>query len=494
MHRLQLAKQTFEVLAQLARKGVDETLSDRIEEWLRNDVVAVAEDLQKIRRFQRYATAAIDQLVPGAETPVRRQMESVADAIVECARAMIDFAGKTGTIQKLADVDGALDAAWIQEQKDRAAVRSLDPQSAVDTRCVVEKAAERPWFDCFVQDEYFAAGWHLYLRNSDSLLTRQFRRFEPSPPFLGDIITHMAFARISFWEDRLQSGWGRLSTGGKWSYETAGAAYSRASAAVLALEKSIQQLRESWLLGTEPRLRNACCTLIQAYTAYHPCPAIPWADATVGELTPYAAVLRSLFRRRGELTEVQPPNAKAGPVVGRREAQIVDMKLVRMVAAALDDLKEMYEQETMPEDLINEARSKHRLVVVVSPRMVFWDGVNLGINWNRKEKSWEMLMHLAAHAEELKGVDQFRLSGVRTHRGLSVRKHNLIKHLTPDNSTDDSPAAQLAARIQKNAGGECYLELKPHEVKVLDLSALGADSWTIDLKDFLQTPSRPSER
>ncbi|MCY2995961.1 MAG: hypothetical protein NTY19_50140 [Planctomycetota bacterium] len=483
MHRLQLAKQTFEGLAALARRGVDESLSDRVEEWLRNEVVAVAEDLQKKPRFRRYATAAVDQLAAGTGTTVRRQVESVADAIVECARAMVDFARQTDSLQLLADAVGVLDAAWIREQQARSAAGS-DVRSVVDTRSVVEKAAGRPWFDCFAQNEYFAAGWHLYLRNSDALLTRQFRRFEPTPPLLGDIATHMSFARISFWESRLEKGWQRLTTEGQWSYETARVTCERAFEAKFALDRSIQQLREAWLLGTEPRLRNACCTIVQVYTAYHPCAALPWADTTVGDLAPHAAMLRFFFRHTGEITEIELLDAQKARVVGHRKAQLVDMSLVRSVAAALDDLEEMYEEGVMPEDLINEARTQHRLVVVVSPRMVFWDGVKLDVDWNGKDKSWEMMLLLAARAEQLEGVDQHGLSGAHDNRGLSVRKHNLIKQLTADNRVGNSPAAELAARIEKRPKGECYLDLEPNEVKVLELGAVRADGWTVDPRDF----------
>jgi hypothetical protein len=52
-----------------------------------------------------------------------------------------------------------------------------------------------------------------------------------------------------------------------------------------------------------------------------------------------------------------------------------------------------------------------------------------------------------------------------------------------DDSTN-SPASQLASRIEKATGGEFYLDLEPDQVKLLDLEKLGANDWTVDPSQF----------
>ena len=66
------------------------------------------------------------------------------------------------------------------------------------------------------------------------------------------------------------------------------------------------------------------------------------------------------------------------------------------------------------------------------------------------------------------------------NRALSVRKFNLCKHLrnAEVGSPDCSPAR--LPHLEKVPRGECYIDLQPSEVKVLDLERLGADEWTVD--------------
>ena len=152
------------------------------------------------------------------------------------------------------------------------------------------------------------------------------------------------------------------------------------------------------------------------------------------------------------------------------------MNLVRQVAAAMDDVQELYHQGIMPEDLIDEARHRYRLLVVERPRMVFWDGALVEIDWNGREKSWELMLNLAAAAESLQDMDRFALTGASTGRRLSVRKHELTRLLM-----EAEHGAELAAHIEKIRGGCVHLTLDSSEVNVLDVTA---DEWTLDPAEF----------
>ena len=159
------------------------------------------------------------------------------------------------------------------------------------------------------------------------------------------------------------------------------------------------------------------------------------------------------------------------------------MDAIQQVLAAIEDFAELYRRELSPEEIINEARSRYRLVVVTRPRMAFFDGEKLNIDWNRKKRPWELLQFLAAQGERLDCVDRYHLSGSPTPHALSNLKSRLCKILMESDELPDAPATQLAALIE-HADGEMRLDLLPDEIKVVDLEANGVDEWTIDPTEF----------
>jgi hypothetical protein len=262
------------------------------------------------------------------------------------------------------------------------------------------------------------------------------------------------------------------------------AAHERFFTTKFKLDECLEKLRNTCLSGEDMRMRDACCSLLQVYIAYHPRPQLPWLDVTEDRYQVTAEILRREFRRLFEVVEYGLVASSTVREAHRRGAMIVDLDSVQQVAAALADVAELYRQSVCPVELIEEARTLHRLVVVTKPRMAFFDGVKLDIDWNAMSTSWELLLHLAARAERLVGVDQYDLGGVPNARVLSTRKYRLCKYLLDSDDSLNSPASQLASRIGKASGGEYYLDLDPDQVKLLDLEKLGADEWTVDPSEF----------
>jgi hypothetical protein len=222
---------------------------------------------------------------------------------------------------------------------------------------------------------------------------------------------------------------------------------------------------------------------MQVYIAYHPRPELPWLDLREDYYQTRAGMLGLEFRRLFELIEYDQVDSGTIQESGRRQASIVVMDAIQLVLAALGDIAELYRRDLSPEEIINEARLQNRLVVVVRPRMAFFDSEKLKVDWNRHNRPWELLRFLAAQGERLDGVDRYHLSGSPTPHALSNLKSRLCKILMEIDDSADAPAAQLAARIE-HVDGEMRLDLTPDEIKVIDLEDSGADEWTVDPTEF----------
>jgi hypothetical protein len=472
MDRHQLAQRRYQQIAPPSRVDVDEQQSDQIEAWLREDVVPIVADLQENPRFRRLVTYGLERLVPGSASRERQLVQAVEDAVVQCALATVEAARNHGLETLLADADVASNESTSANSEDGDPVEHHT--SSNDT--VIEKIARRPWFAMGIEDDFLTPQWHLFLRESDQSLANRFRRYYPTPDVLGDNVQRMLFARMDFWVFQVDRIWRRLFGRLGESGENASEALERIFAAKINLDECLRNLRESCLTGNEPRLRNACCTLTQVYVAYHPCAKLSWLQSTARDLDAVSATIRCFFRHGGEIIEVERLCRHRFREVGRHRASLIDMNLIRQVAAALDDVKQLYHHGIMPEDLIEEARHSYRLLVVERPRMVFWDGDLLEIDWNNRDKSWELMLNLAAAAEGLQDMDRFALTGASTDRMLSIRKHELTKLLM-----QTAHGLELAAHIEKIRGGRVHVTLDPGEVHVLDVAT---DEWTLDPAEF----------
>lgn len=228
------------------------------------------------------------------------------------------------------------------------------------------------------------------------------------------------------------------------------------------LDQCLEDLRSVCLSGNDARMRDACCALIQVYIAYHPRPHLPWLGLTEDRYQAVVVMLRLEFRRLGELIEYEQVDSSTIREKSRRSARLVVIDALQKVAAALEDVAPFYRSSLSPKELIDEARFQYRLVVVTKPRMAFFDGDQLSVDWNKKSKPWELLRYLAAKGEQLKCVDQYDPSGNPSPSAMSTTKGRLCQYLMDSEPTPNSPASQLACCIETTKEGEYYLNLAPH--------------------------------
>lgn len=466
MTRLELAKLRFKQLAPRLTLGADVATSDLLEAWLRNEVVPVVEDLFDRPLYRRRVLEVPAQLFTAPPGDRRVRVTSCAEALVSDAQTQVAVAGQFKLVGLLADHDRDQDLSWIAEQ------------ASVDTRTAVEKLAERPWFDLVKPQDFWAPSFDLYLRRSDPLLTRQFRRGHSPAELLGDHVIERMFARIEFWRRRLECTRERLQQG-LGTAPDAYAAHERMFCGASDVAQKCHALAQDWRAGGEARLRNACLVLLQTYAAYHHLPQVPWLGRDPQEVAVQGHCLRSYFRHQGTVLIAEQHTDGRLHQVGSQQASLVDVQLVRRVAAALEDVTALYERGIHPDDLIAEAKDQFRLVVVVQPRMVLWQGTLLELPWNGAEKTWNLLLHLAVKGEGKLPLRDFALTGIESSRDLSIRKFNLVKFLS-----QTAAGEELAVLVERPRGGDCRLQLEASQIKVLDLDA---DRWTVDEREFLPT-------
>ena len=138
----------------------------------------MVEQLNENPKFHRYATKTLRKFRHRAQTKNRDQLVRFADSLVECARSMVHAANQTNQLQLLSDHDRKRDQEWIEKQNQWRTERSDSP---LDTRSVVEKIADKPWFDLIAEGDFFTGSWDLFLDKSDDLLLPSFDAWCPIP-------------------------------------------------------------------------------------------------------------------------------------------------------------------------------------------------------------------------------------------------------------------------------------------------------------------------
>ena len=184
MDRIELAERRFRQLPPVSAEDPQQRKWLRaVEIWLRDNVVAAVEEFIDRPAFQERARWPLRRLVLGADTPERRAVQAVDEALVAAARALNRVAAEDAIAHALA---GASGTSWMNEQRDMAQHQA-------------QMMAARPWSDLVCA--------HDYLEPRGGLM-----RTSPLPPevtegafvlslnpglgSIGDFLTRCLFRRI----------------------------------------------------------------------------------------------------------------------------------------------------------------------------------------------------------------------------------------------------------------------------------------------------------
>jgi len=478
MDRLELARRKYQRIAP-GPLELDEEKSDEIEAWLREYVVPLVSDLQRNPAFRRYVKFGVERLAAETDVPERQQVVAVSDALAACASEVAKLGDREEDRENVRGGDNPPESDALGHE-----VRLRTPQTIEieDSRWIVGKMAERPWFDLVSSMDFPYHSGRLYVTSEDSRFHRLFHSFQHDIPVLGDGVTRLLFARLDFWVYHLKRVWHQVMGQSPRSSDGRNHSHDRLFAAMLQVDQCVEELKTTCFRGNDAQMRDSCCALMQVYAAFHSKPRIPWLDLPESHCQVSGKMLRVQFRRRGELIECERVDAGRIREIGRREASLIDIESVHTILAAIEDVAELYRRDLFPEEIIDEARSRYRLVVVAQPRMAFFDGVKLDIDWNRQGRLWELCQLLAEHGERLECVDRHHLSGSPRPHAFTNLKSRLCRILMESDDSPNGPATQLAALIE-NVEGEMRLDLPPNKIKVINLSG-GADEWNVDPSEF----------
>lgn len=445
MNRLRLAQQGFDSLATFLAVTLTEETSDRAEAWLRNEVCPVVEDLLANRSFRLAARWSVDHLEPGVDTQERRLVTAVDAALVSCAQRLLPLCARQ-------ESQGEGSHA---PQSARVAISDSDRSS-------IELIARRPWFDLVCSEEYFHPTQSLHLLTSHPEHTTNFRRNELRVP-LGDYVARSLFARIDYWKTILE----RVTLAALANLPPRLGVNPEGEALVtakFALDEAVVQLTARCRLGNDPRVRDACATLVQVYAAYSALPNLDRLGCPAGSAAANRGLIRSCIRRRGDITTVQPLREGVLAIVAKQTASLCDPAVVRNIASALQQVAVFYDVPEDPDDLVEWCKDRTRLLMVDRvPRAVFWEGVPVAEDqWDEKPVEWNLLWTMAIRPRRT--IDQAMLVRPEQHP-IRSRRNRLSKML--------QEALALDSLIENRRKLGYELDLEPAAIVLLHDDGLG---------------------
>jgi len=347
--------------------------------WLADDVCPVIEDYCRRPAFREQASWPVRVLVAGAPTAERRCIESVDKALVQCAKALLQVAGRKHSVTQAQSPSWSpVETVEISGAGVRRAIRT---PATKDTgpleRFQVEMIARRFWTDLVCPEDYFepCGGW-LEKRHSKRVQPGEFLvSLNPELHPVGDFVTRCLLRRVELLRQVLDQFRVRClqRAGGKLS-EVAGRAWEE-------LEANIRSLRAACQTRLSAQVRDSCVILVQVYAAFHPAPDCRWLSLSESSIASGVLMLRH------RLTHAR------------------NAEMPERIAAALGDLRRLYVGDTPQAAERDEAIASGGLVVVADPPGVFWEekksrpsGVDFhpagssSSPWHPREEAWRLVI------------------------------------------------------------------------------------------------------
>jgi hypothetical protein len=113
-----------------------------------------------------------------------------------------------------------------------------------------------------------------------------------------------------------------------------------------------------------------------------------------------------------------------------------------------------------PDEAIQLALRRADLVVVASPRSIYWLGREIPIDWTRRTALWDYFLTLCEQAKAGLPVDASDFGEHRDQNDHRKQKSRLSRH--------EFFPIDLAARIVSGRGGQQVLEIEPQRICILE--------------------------
>ena len=392
---LDLALQSYkEICAESERDGRPQHIH-RLIDWLCGDAVDAIDNLVSRPDFRAEARWSVERLQPGATGPERGLVDTVDDALVQHAAALLQFAQNRGIRERLAQhIDAAPHSPGLGE---------------------IESIASRPWRDLVSTFDFLqpTAGLNLKVRAAaqPAAFVPMFHDPLRQP---GDHVAGMLLRRVKYWLQDLERFRCRCLTVLNTSPAIT-ADFTAVSETGGRLSHCVSALRALFAPSPEQRLRNACVVLVQAYAEFSPKPHLHWLQ--VAHEIPAQGNLRFWLEHN-------------------------EIMVASRIAAALTEASYMFRCKVPPEDVLKEAARSHALVAAqgLGTRILFWHGKSVEIPW-KGQSSWEVLWALCLRTKQGQGLDHLhfgsggRMKALVSRHALAVRVDRLKNRLPHDLSS-----------------------------------------------------------
>ena len=432
---------------------------EKMKVWVEDDVCPVVEAYRHRPAFMDHAIWPLRALARGAGTAERDLIDAVDAGLVRSARSLLALAGQQAVHRRLR----ALNPATPQITAEAVVVggagaRRVDVHwEAVDRLPLeiaqVEQIAGRFWSDLACGHDYFApmGGWMERPEGEEGGGATEPAGSRATPgefvldlnPALhpvGDFVSRCLLRRVEIL-------FGLLETFRRKCLHAVQSVGLVAAGRVdvvdaerqcwQALSDGVQALNQACFSGPEARRRDACVILTQTYAAFGRAPDLVWLGLPADVVAFGATVLRHRFT-----------NQRNGDMMDR-------------IAAALGDLRDLYEGGPPQQSAIDEAIARGGLVVIEASKEAFWELQRIDQSWREHPACWKLLRQLAAVARvqgAVKEGDLYPDSGARSKLPTTVSR---LKKLLPPS---------LGSRIRPVHGERRYrLELESHRVDLFNV-------------------------
>jgi len=293
-------------------------------------------------------------------------VEAVDKALLQFARILASETRRYGDLEKPSDENASLQ------------------------RCAgltdVEWIARRPWIDLVNPEEYFSAYCDLNLQSVRKEHEARYQNMQERWKPLGDYVLRSMFGRIDYWTQLLLGYMARLRAT-KWFTSRTDSPGINTVEPWIALKQAVDQLQSTCRTAVAATRRENAVALVQVYAAYSTVPDLKWLPFDADRVNSFQALIRHVLRHPQVEVEVD----------GAESKNLCDPTIVRQIAHALDDATAFYEAPDDPDELIEWAKDRSRLLLVDRfPRAVYWDGDSLAESqWDCAEKEWCLLWRLA---------------------------------------------------------------------------------------------------
>lgn len=378
MDRIDLAERRFHQIVPDPTPTLTPAKKRQLVTWLQDDVVPVVAEHIGRPKFRDRAAWPVRTFRCGDSGEVRRQVDDLSAAIVRHARQLrsaIRTRRVETALRRLGPVRSvATETVEIRSGTVRRLSRTLRESDRVDRLAGQLEALSRPyWRDLATPDDYFrpSNGWLLRDGGGPSEAGDLVLSLNPELHAIGDFVTRALLRRTTILVEMLTESRTEITNAVRAAGIEPPKTLAEAWQDAPRLDDSLRQLRTAVWPDREGPVRDSCIVLTQIYAAFHPDPDLAWLGL------PQQTVEVGRFRLHHDAVRMKTP------------------ELVERVAAALGDLRRLYDGDPPGRSALEEAIARGGLVLSLSPAAAYWDGQAITAEWEQRRRLWELLVALA---------------------------------------------------------------------------------------------------